>query len=557
MASDQLVFVPLGGVGEIGMNLALYGYGKGRKRKWLAVDMGVAFAKDDLPGVDAVLPDIDFLLERKKDLVGIAITHAHEDHFGALFDFWPELRVPVYMTPFAAGLLEAKKIGESGAPNIPVEVVKQGGRFSCGPFSLEYIAMSHSIPESNAIAIRTQAGLVLHSGDWKLDPTPVVGEPTNSDRLRTLGDEGVLALVCDSTNAVRAGISPSEADVGGELESIITNSRNRVIVTTFASNIARLKTVALAGKRAGREVVVVGRAMHRALGVAEELGYLEGVGPIHDQDAFLRLPRDKVLALMTGSQGEPRAALARIANGEHRDIVLAPGDRVVFSSRTIPGNERQVDRIQNALVDQGVDVVTDGDGLVHVSGHPRRDELRQLYQWTRPGILIPVHGEARHLRHHAKLARAEGISQVLELRNGKMARLAPAPAAVVSDVHSGRLYRDGNLLLAPEASGVLERRRLAFAGLIIISLVMAKDGELLDDPQIAPFGLPLTDADGQSFVSIIEDIVENTLESLPRPRRKDPATVRDAVRRAVRNEIAVIWGKKPVTGVIVSVIEDE
>ncbi len=557
MASDQLVFVPLGGVGEIGMNLALYGIGSGRKRQWLAVDMGVSFAKDDLPGVDGVLPDIDFLLQRKTDLLGIAITHAHEDHFGALFDFWPELEVPVYMTPFAAGLLAAKKGSEGGAPDIDVKVIKQGGQFSCGPFGLEYIAMSHSIPESNAIAIRTPAGLVLHTGDWKLDPTPIVGEPTNSDRLRVLGDEGILALVCDSTNAIRDGISPSEADVGGELESIIANSNNRVIVTTFASNIARLKTVALAGKRAGRELVVVGRAMHRALGVAEELGYLEGVGTIHDQDAFARLPRNKVLALMTGSQGEARAALARVASGEHRDIVLAAGDRVVFSSRTIPGNERSVNGIQNALVDQGVDVITDGETLVHVSGHPRRDELRQLYQWTRPEILVPVHGEPRHLRHHAKLGKAEGIPDILELRNGKMARLAPAPAAIVGDVQAGRLYRDGKLLISPEASGVQERRRLSFGGVVTIALVMATDGELLDDPQIAPFGLPLSDTNGNSFLSIIEDIVENTLDSLPRPRRKDPGTVREAVRRAVRNEIAEIWGKKPVTGVIVSVVEDE
>ena len=263
-----------------------------------------------------------------------------------------------------------------------------------------------------------------------------------------------------------------------------------MIVTTFASNIARLKTVALAGKRAGRELVVIGRAMHRSLGVAEELGYLDGVGTIHDQDAFARLPRNKVLALMTGSQGEARAALARVANGEHRDITLASGDRVVFSSRTIPGNERSVNAIQNALIDQGVDVITDGDTLVHVSGHPRRDELRQLYQWTRPEILIPVHGEARHLRHHANLGRAEGIPEVLEIRTGKMARLAPAPAAIVSDVQSGRLYRDGKLLVSPEASGVQERRRLSFGGVVTIVLVMATDGELLDDPQIAPFGLP-------------------------------------------------------------------
>jgi ribonuclease J len=557
MASDQLVFVPLGGVGEIGMNLALYGFGKGRERKWLAVDMGVSFAKEDLPGVDGILPDIDFLVERKRNLVGIAITHAHEDHFGALFELWPELQVPVFMTPFSAGLLAAKKESEAGAPEIAVKIVQQGGRVTAGPFELEYIPMSHSIPEPNAIAIRTPAGLVLHSGDWKLDPTPLVGKATDSERLQAIGEEGVLALICDSTNAIRDGVSPSEAEVATVLEDIIAASPNRVVVTTFASNIARLRTVALAAQKAGREVVVIGRAMQRALAVADEMGYLKGVGPIRDQEAFGYLPRDKVLALMTGSQGEPRAALARIATGDHRDVALASGDRVIFSSRTIPGNERSVNGIINALVDQGVEIMTDTDGLVHVSGHPRRDELRQMYAWTKPEILVPVHGEARHLHEHAKLARAEGIPQVVELRNGRMVRLSPGPAEIINDVKSGRLYRDGKLLLHPDVSGVADRRRLSFAGSVTISLAMATDGDLLDDPQIAMIGLPMVDNDGNAFAGIVEDAVENALASLPKPRLRDPATVREAVRRAVRNEVANIWGKKPATAVLVSVIEDE
>jgi len=557
MAGDQLVFVPLGGVGEIGMNLALYGFGRGRNRQWLAVDMGVSFANEDLPGVDGVLPDIDYLLERKRNLVGIAITHAHEDHFGALFDLWPDLEVPVYMTPFSAGLLAAKAESEPQAPKIQVKVVQQGARVTAGPFELEYIPMSHSIPEPNAIAIRTPAGLVLHTGDWKLDPTPLIGKPTDGDRLQELGDEGVLALICDSTNAMRDGVSPSEVDVAVVLEKIIADAPNRVVVTTFASNIARLRTVALAARKADREVVVIGRAMQRALSVAEEMGYLEGVGPIRDQEAFGYLPRNKVLALMTGSQGEPRAALARIAGGDHRDVALAKGDLAIFSSRTIPGNERSVNRIINALVDQGVEIISDSDGLVHVSGHPRRDELRQMYAWTRPQILVPVHGEARHLHEHAKLARAEGIDNVIELRNGTMARLAPDPAEILDSVHSGRLYRDGKLLLHPDASGVAERRRLAFAGSVTVSLAMATDGDLLDDPQIAMIGLPVVDGDGNPMVAIVEDAIESTLASLPRPRLKDPGTVREAVRRAVRNGVALAWGKKPATAVLISVIEDE
>jgi len=419
------------------------------------------------------------------------------------------------------------------------------------------VPMSHSIPEPNAIAIRTPCGLVLHTGDWKLDPTPLIGKPTDSTRLQELGDEGVLALICDSTNAIREGTSPSEADVAKVLEEMIAASPNRVVVTTFASNISRLRTVALAARKADREIVVIGRAMHRALGVAEEMGYLKGVGPIRDQDAFGYLPRDKVLALMTGSQGEPRAALARIANGDHRDVALASGDRVIFSSRTIPGNERSVNGIINALVDMGIEIVTDSDGLVHVSGHPRRDELRQMYAWTKPQILVPVHGEARHLHEQAKLASEEGIPEVVEVRNGRMVRLSPSPATIVRDVKSGRIYRDGNLLVHPDASGVADRRRLSFAGTVTVSLAMATDGDLLDDPQIAMLGLPTFDSRGKPFQTIVEDAIENAIASLPRPRLKDPGTVREAVRRAVRNEVAAIWGKKPVTAVLISVIEDE
>jgi ribonuclease J len=539
---DELVFVPLGGVGEIGMNLALYGYGHGKTRKWLAVDMGVAFGKDDLPGVDAVLPDIGFLLSQKKNLAGIAITHAHEDHFGALFDFWPQLEAPVFMTPFAAGLLAAKQAGEPGAPKIPVTVVQQGGR-------------SHSIPECNSLAIRTPAGLVVHTGDWKLDPTPLLGKPTDEARFAALGEEGVLALICDSTNAIRDGISPSEADVAKVMEAMIAQAPHRVIVTTFASNVARLRTVALAAQKAGREVVVAGRSIHRALGVAAELGYLDGLPPFHDQNAFGQFPRNKVVALMTGSQGEPRAALARIASGEHRAVKLSPGDKVIFSSRSIPGNERSVNGIINALVDRGLEIVTDRDALVHVSGHPRRDELRQMYAWTRPQILVPVHGEALHLHEQAKLGREAGVPDVIETRNGGMVRLAPGPAERLKDVAAGRLFRDGKLLLDPETAGVADRRRMCWSGAVFVSVVMTAGGAVEDDPQVALVGLPLSDDDGETFQTIVEDAVDEALDNLPKARRRDGGAVRDIIRRAVRSEVNTVWGKKPPTVVLVTYLE--
>jgi ribonuclease J len=556
MDEDELVFVALGGVGEIGMNLGLYGFGTTRRRKWLAVDMGVAFGHEDLPGVDVVLPDIAFLVERKADLAGIVITHAHEDHYGALFDFWPQLEAPVYMTPFAAGLLEAKRAGEPNAPKIPVTVIKQGDRFPVGPFDVEYIPVSHSIPEPNALAIRTPLGTVLHSGDWKLDPAPGLGLATDDDRLAALGQEGVLALVSDSTNAIRDGVSPSEGEVALVLERMIAEAPHRVAVTTFASNVARIKSVAAAAQRAGRDVVIIGRAIRRAVDVAEELGYLEGLPPFLDQEAYGYLPRNRVVALMTGSQGEPRAALSRIAVGDHREVALSPGDRVIFSSRTIPGNERAVNTIINALVDFGAEVVTDRDALVHTSGHPRRDELRQLYDWTRPQIVVPVHGEALHLHEQAKVARAAGVPDVVELRNGQMLRLAPGRPERLENVPHGRLYRDGRLLLSHEESGIGERRRLGFAGVVSVSIVLSDSGDVLEDPTIALLGVPAADADGDTLQSIVEDAVDEALDSLPKPRRRDAGLVREAVRRNVRAEVDIVWGKKPPTVIHVTHVSD-
>ena len=555
-AQDELVFVPLGGVGEIGMNLALYGYGHGRNRTWLAVDMGVAFGHEDLPGVDAVLPDIRFLVERKAKLAGIVITHAHEDHYGALMDFWPQLEAPVYMTAFAAGLLEAKRAGEPNAPKIPVNVVKQRDSIEIGPFGIEYIPVSHSIPEPNALAIRTPLGTILHTGDWKLDPAPGLGIATDDDRLAALGREGVLALVADSTNAVREGVSPSEGEVAVVLERLIAEAPHRVAVTSFASNVARIRAVSEAAQRAGRDVVIIGRSIRRAVDVATELGYLDGLPPFLDQDAYGYLPRNRVVALMTGSQGEPRAALSRIAAGDHRQVALSPGDRVIFSSRTIPGNERAVNSIINTLVDFGAEVITDRDTLVHTSGHPRREEIRQIYDWTKPQIVIPVHGEALHLHEQAKIARAAGIPQVIEARNGNMIRLAPGRAERLDSVTHGRLYRDGRLLVSHEESGVGERRRLAFAGVISVSIVLSDSGDVLEDPTVSLLGLPAADKEGERLHGILEEAVDEALDSLPKPRRREAGLVREAVRRALRAEVDVAWGKKPLAIVHVTHVSD-
>jgi len=551
----ELVFAPLGGIGEIGMNLSVYGFDDGRRRQWLIIDCGVSFASEEqLPGVDLILPDIRFLIEERRNIVGLVLTHGHEDHIGALFDLWPRLKVPLYATPFTAALFEAKRLSEPGAPDVPVKVVPLRGRLNLGPFAVEFIDVAHSIPESNALAIRTPAGLVVHTGDWKIDPTPLVGSPTDAARLTALGDEGVLALVGDSTNAVREGRSPSEADVAKTLAELIRTAPARVAVTTFASHVGRIRAVADAARAAEREVVVVGRAMDRVIQVARETGYLDGVQDFRSVESYGYLPPDKVLALCTGSQGEPRAALSRIAEDEHPEVTLSKGDRVIFSSRAIPGNEKAVGRVINGLVTQGVEVITDRTHLVHVSGHPRRDELRQMIGWVRPNILIPAHGEALHLAEHAALARESKVPHVLLCRNGDLVRLTADGAEIVDELPSGRLYKDGALLVSAESRTIASRRRLGFAGLATVALAVNDKGAILADPGVELFGIPETDAGGAPMTDIVREAVEDALQSLPKPRRRDPETIAEAVRRAVRSAIAERWNKKPVCHVHVLIV---
>ncbi len=544
-ARQELVFAPLGGVGEIGMNLSIYGLGPERRRQWLAVDLGVSFAAEEhLPGVDLILPDIRYLVEERKNLAGIVLTHAHEDHFGALLDLWPQLKVPVFATPFSAALLEAKCANEPGAPKIPVTIVALGSRFNVGPFDIELVTMTHSIPEANALIIRTPCGAVLHTGDWKLDPTPILGDPTDEKKLRALGEEGCLAIIGDSTNAVREGRSPSEADVAKVIAELIKTAPGRVAVTTFASNAGRLRSVAEGARAAGREVIVVGRAMERITQIARETGYFDGVQDFRDIEAYGYLPPKKVVALCTGSQGEPRAALARIAEDQHPAIKFSRGDRVIYSARMIPGNEKAVGRVLNGLIEQGVEVITDRTHLVHVSGHPRRGELEDLIGWVHPQILIPVHGEALHLTEHAALAKRCGVKQVIQCRNGDLVRLSP-DARIIDEVPAGRIYKDSMLLVAADARTVADRRRLSFAGAVTVALALTEDGRLAADPECDLIGIPERDRNGGFMHVAVHDAIIETFESLPRGRRRDPDSVAEAVRRAVRAAIAQRWGKKP------------
>jgi ribonuclease J len=549
--SNEFVFAPLGGLGEIGMNCALYGYGPANARQWLMVDLGVAFAGEEMPGVDLIVPDLSFIEKAKKNLVGIVITHAHEDHIGALAELWPDLGAPVYLTRFAAGLAEARRLGEPGAPKIPLRIVEHGEKVAIGPFVVEFIPVAHSIPESSALAIRTPAGLVVHTADWKIEPTPIIGLPTDEARFRALGDEGVLALISDSTNVLREGESPSERDVAKTLASLISDARGRVIVTTFASNVARLRAAAEAGFAAGRQVCILGRAIERVVAVARECGMLDGIPPFLGMDAFERLPRERILALATGSQGEPRAALARIAGDDHPTAELSAGDTVIFSSRTIPGNEKAVGKIINAFVTAGVEVVTDRTALVHVSGHPRRAEMAKMYAWVRPRIAVPAHGEPLHLTEHADFARAQGVPQVLRAFNGDLIRLAPGEVCALGKVTSGRRARDGVILLPADQQCVGQRRRLSFAGVVSIAIALTARGEMAGDPDVMIAGLPERTREGAAIDALIDDAIFEAFESLPPGKRRDADVVSTAIERAVRGSVNSVWGKKPQVHVLV------
>ncbi len=541
---DELYFLPLGGTGEIGMNLNLYGHAG----KWLMVDCGVAFGEHDLPGIEVVMPDPDFIAERADELVGLVLTHAHEDHLGAVPWLWPELRCPIYATPFTAALLRRKLVDEGLEETPEITEIPLGTRLDIGPFDVELVTLTHSIPEPNAVVLRTPAGMVVHTGDWKLDPDPLIGDDYDDQRLREVADEGVLALVCDSTNAMVPGQSGSELEVRAELEELIGQFENKVAVACFASNVARLETVVRAADKNGRRVALVGRSMHRIWAAAREAGYLKDLPPLVDVRDIGYLPDEEILLLVTGSQGEPRAALWRIANDDHPQISLGKGDAVIFSSRVIPGNEKSIHALYNLLTERGIEIVGADDRPVHVSGHPCRDELVQMYQWTRPQIAVPVHGERRHLEAHAKLARGCQVPEALVGANGALMRLAPGPAQIVDQVHSGRLALDGDILRPVDSPVIRTRRRMVVNGSAVVTVVIDGKGGLVMPPRIGAAGL--YDPEEEDEVSeALERAITAALHTLSRHDRHDDRATGEAVRRAARRTLQRELGKKPVVEV--------
>ncbi len=546
--TDELVFLPLGGSNEIGMNFNLYGYGPEDDRKWIVVDLGVTFGDQTTPGVDIILPDPEFIEEYADDILGIVLTHAHEDHIGAVAWLWPRLRAPVYATPFTAFLLREKLRDADLLDEVDITEVPLSGKFSLGPFELELVTLTHSIPEPNGLAIRTPLGTILHTGDWKIDPDPMLGEVTDVEAIRRLGDEGVLAMVCDSTNVFVDGSAGSEADVREAMNKLIAGLKGKVAVACFASNVARMDTVIRAAQAAGRKVVLAGRSMHRMAAAARSVGLLNDIQPLLDDTQAKHVPEDQILYLCTGSQGEPRAALARIAEGNHPHIRMSDGDHVIFSSRVIPGNEIPIRSLQNKLADRGVRLYTERDHPgIHVSGHPCRDELAQMYAWARPRIAVPTHGERRHLLEHVAFARDLQVPEAVAPRNGDMVRLAPGRAEIIDEVPAGRLYVDGGVMTPENGEALRERRHAAYNGMLVVSVVLNDGGRILAGPTVKAVGLPGDEE--YSIEEAVYDLAEEAsqaLKKVPAEERSIDEIVETTLCRVVKKAAYRIWERRPV-----------
>ena len=542
---DGLSFLPLGGTGEIGMNFNLYRLTQNGHETWLAIDCGIGFSGNDTPEAEVLMPDPAFIAERAAQLCGLVITHAHEDHLGAVAHLWPYLRCPVYATPFAAAVLR-RKLGEAHlAHQVKIHVIRPSTRFEVGPFDLQFVSVTHSVAEAQAIAIRTPHGMVVHTGDWKLDEQPLVGPLTDLDTFRALGDEGVLAMVCDSTNALKEGKSQSEAEVRTGLTDLIATLEGRVAVTCFASNVARVESIAKAAQASGRAVMIVGRSLRNLEVAARECGYFSDLPSFLTEQDARDVEDDNLLMIITGSQGEPRSALSRIASDTHPNISLGQGDTVIYSSRMIPGNEQAVMAVQDNLTRRGVTVLTDKDAMVHTSGHATRDDIRRLYEIVRPTYSVPTHGEWRHLTAHAALAREVGAIPVL-LEDGDLLNLSPGEVKVIDTAPTGRLALDGGRLL-PMTGGVLAaRRKMLFNGMVIASFAVDDEGYVIGEPKISAPGL--LEADDPESVRISEEFAD-AIDVIPDELRQDDTAFRDAAKTALRRALGRKLQKRPLVDV--------
>ena len=545
---EELLFCPLGGSGEIGMNMNLFAYGKPDNQKWIMVDIGVTFADDSLPGIDLIYPDPGFIIDKKDDLLGIVLTHAHEDHIGAIAHIWPQIKCKIFSTPFTAVLIKEKFKEKRIDIGNNLKIVDLNGKVNLHPFNIEFITLTHSILEPNGLRIETPAGVILHTGDWKVDPNPLIGGKINSDRLKEIGDEGVLAMICDSTNVFSIGKSGSELDVRKSILNIMQRLKKRIIVTSFASNVARMETIFYCAEKTGRQISLVGRSMHKIFKAARQCGYLKDViEPIDPREAK-KISREKIVYLCTGSQGEPMGAMMRISSYVHPDVLIEKGDTVIFSSKIIPGNERKLYKLHNQLVKDGIEVISEESEFVHVSGHPNRDDLKDMYNWVKPKCVIPVHGEHRHMIEHINFAKEMQVAYPVQVENGDIVKIFPGKKPEVYDkAPSGRLYVDGNISVDEDSSSIKERKNLSNNGYMEVTILVTPKGNIHKRPILSFKGLPVIDE--EEFIYGLEEEIESTTKKFSLNSKKQEYNLIDALKIACKKYAKEKTGKKPFTNI--------
>ena len=545
---NQLIFCPLGGSGEIGMNMNLFAYGEPDNQKWIIVDIGVTFADDSIPGVDLIYPDPGFIVDKKNDLLGIILTHAHEDHIGAIVHIWPKLKCKIYATPFTSILITEKFKEKKIDISKYLEIVPLNGKINLNPFNIEFITLTHSILEPNGLKIDTPAGTILHTGDWKCDPNPLIGEKIDEERLKKIGKGGVLAMICDSTNVFSVGRAGSELDVRKNLLKVIDRLKKKIIVTSFASNVARMETIFYCAEKSNRKISLVGRSMHRIYKAAIQCGYLKNVMDPIDPREVKNISKDKIIYLCTGSQGEPMGAMMRIINKTHPDVFIESGDAVIFSSKIIPGNEKKLYNLHNKLVKEGIEVISEEDEFVHVSGHPNREDLRDMYNWIKPKSVIPVHGEHRHMLEHINFAKEMQVPFPVKVQNGDIVKLYPGDKPEVYDkAPSGRLYVDGNISVEEDAQSIKERKNISNNGFIDVTIIINQKGNIQNKPILNFKGLPIIQKD--EFLYGLEEEIENTTKTFSLNNKKQEVNIIDAIKTTCRKYSKEKTGKRPIMNI--------
>ena len=545
---NQLIFCPLGGSGEIGMNMNLFAYGEPDNQKWIIVDIGVTFADDSIPGVDLIYPDPGFIVDKKKDLLGIILTHAHEDHIGAIVHIWPKLKCKIYATPFTSILITEKFKEKKIDISKYLKIVPLNGKINLNPFNIEFITLTHSILEPNGLKIDTPAGTILHTGDWKCDPNPLIGEKIDEQRLKKIGKGGVLAMICDSTNVFSVGRAGSELDVRKNLLKVIDRLKKKIIVTSFASNVARMETIFYCAEKSNRKISLVGRSMHRIYKAARQCGYLKNVMDPIDPREVKNISKDKIIYLCTGSQGEPMGAMMRIINKTHPDVFIESGDAVIFSSKIIPGNEKKLYNLHNKLVKEGIEVISEEDEFVHVSGHPNREDLRDMYNWIKPKSVIPVHGEHRHMLEHINFAKEMQVPFPVKVQNGDIVKLYPGDKPEVYDkAPSGRLYVDGNISVEEDAQSIKERKNISNNGFMDVTIIINQKGNIQNKPILNFKGLPIIQKD--EFLYGLEEVIENTTKTFSLNNKKQEVNIIDAIKTTCRKYSKEKTGKRPIMNI--------